>query len=347
MKRKLRVAVIAGGLSSEREVSLKSGVTVFRALATFKNLEVRYIDLTPDRKFIAASPKLLQNQKIKAKATTSAELISAAQNEKVDVAFLALHGKYGEDGTIQGMLELAGIPYTGSNVLASALAMDKVRTSKLAEAAGIRVPKSLVVLRDDVANTKILSQIKKTVGYPCAVKPNQSGSSIGVSKVTTDKELKAALKQAAAEDGQIIIQQWITGRELTCGVIGNSGQGDLQALPIVEIVTPGTTFFDYHQKYQSTEVKELCPAPITKKRARDIQQLATKVHHLIGCDGMSRSDFIMTKDNKIYFLEINTIPGLTDRSLLPQQAKAAGISVEQLMMMQVELALKRHQKKTS
>ncbi len=343
--RKINVAIIAGGLSSEREVSIAGGLNVYQALTQSKKFNVSFIELTPQRelKLRSAGGQLQIPQQVSATQTHAGALVTTTQSHKADVVFLALHGRYGEDGTIQGLLELAQIPYTSSGVLASALAMDKARTNELVSASGVLVPRSMVISQNKDIK-KVSQEVIKKIGLPCVVKPNQSGSSIGVSIVRTAVDLKKALHEAFQEDTALIVQQYISGREFSCAVYGNAGQMVITPLPVIEIVTPKSTFFDYHQKYESADVREICPAPLSKHQTTAIQKLAIKAHEIIGCDGVTRSDFIMTKTGKVYFLEINTIPGLTERSLAPQEARVAGISFTQFLELQVELALKKYSK---
>ncbi len=348
-KKKIRVAVICGGPSSERDVSLKSGEQIARNLPADKYLISR-IEISKDGQWLL-EPQRKMNQlmaekgkKIPTKALVlKSELLPLTRERfnEFDVAFIGMHGKFGEDGKVQALLEILGIPYTGSGVLASALAMNKIKTIEMAENAGITVPKSLIVRSANASSKATQAEIEKIIGYPCVVKPNESGSSIGTSIVKSKKYLPLALKRAASEDALILIQKYIKGRELTCAVLGNTNQTELIALPIVEIIPKGRTFFDYEAKY-SPETREICPALIPNAVTRKIQELSKKAHALLGCDGLTRSDFILVPNGAIYFLEINTIPGLTENSLSPKEARAAGLSFSEFLDTQVQLALKKH-----
>ncbi len=320
--KRLKIAVLAGGPSNEREVSLKSAAQIIKALSKGRH-----------------SASLVEIPK-------KGEWPSWKTLKGFDVAFIAMHGKFGEDGRPQAFLELAGIPYTGSGVLASALGMDKVRTLEMAERNGICVPKQLVLdraLRGAKAYGKYESMIVHGIGIPCVVKPSRSGSSIGVAIVRERKALKKAIEGAFHEDDTVIVQQYIKGREITCGVMGNTGRTPVVPLPPVEIVAAGD-FFDYRAKYIAAETREICPAPIGTKLTKEIQRLAVQAHEMLGCDGVTRSDFILVPDGKMYFLEINTIPGLTEASLLPKEAAVYGMEFGDFLEFQISLALEKHKK---
>jgi len=251
------------------------------------------------------------------------------KNLKVDIVFLAMHGPFGEDGTIQGLLEIAGLPYTGSKVLASAIGMSKPVFKKLMEQAKISIPKYLIFEKDDDIN-KILKKCK----FPLVVKPPDQGSSVGVSIVKDKESLNLALETAFKFGDTIIVEEYIKGIEITCSILGNK---DLIALPVVEIV-PQNEFFDYEAKYTDGMSNEIVPARISPELAKLVQEIAKKVYGVIGCRGFGRIDMII-KDSQPYVLEINTIPGLTPASLLPKAAKAAGLSYSQLLDKIIELSL--------
>jgi D-alanine-D-alanine ligase len=270
-------------------------------------------------------------------------LIPTSRNaamQKFDVAFVGMHGRFGEDGKVQALLEIIGIPYTGSGVLASALGMNKMRTLEIVSKYGIKTPQ-FIALRSmpTKKNFATLRQrIERSIGYPCVVKPNESGSSIGISIVHKKDDLFGAIKMAFQEDVIVLIEEYIKGKEFTCAVMGNTGQSTLVALPPVEIVPP-REFFDYQAKYSSRETKEICPARLTKSQIKKIEMLAENVHTIIGCDGLSRSDFILTTRGEFYFLEINTIPGLTEASLAPKAATAHGMPFPKFLDAQIQLAM--------
>ncbi len=276
-----------GGKSSEHEISVISGEQVCKALGN-RGYEVTPIKLSKDGKNWDEINKL----------------------RKVDICFIAIHGKNGEDGTIQGMLEIMGVKYTGCRVLASALGMDKLMFRKFLDSLSIKHPKEVGL---------------KPKKFPVFVKPNCGGSSVGVTKVKKVKELKSALKLAFKYDKAVLVEEAIEGREFTCGVIGNLEKQEV--LPVVEIV-PEHEFFDYESKYESQKTQEVVPAKISKKISDKLQEISRKIFVEIGAKGFFRVDFMMDKNNQPYVLEINTIPGLTPMSLMPKAAKAAGYSYE-------------------
>jgi D-alanine-D-alanine ligase len=349
--KKINVAVIAGGFSSEREVSLKSGAQIAKALDRRK-YEPKLIEITKDGRWLLSAPAASRRGGTRVRSLTLLNPergITKRDFDGIDVAIIALHGAFGEDGAIQSLLELVGVPYTGSGVLASALGIDKVKTMEFAALAGVRVPKFITVACSSSASSHAHSMVlknigmsvRKEIGYPCVVKPNASGSSVAVSIVHSKRELSAALRLAFAEDRMAIVQRYVRGRELTCGVLGNTGQTALRALPPIEII-PAETFFDYEAKYNSPKTQEICPAQILKRIERELQRLSKKVHALLGCDGLTRSDFILGPKNVLYFLELNTIPGMTEASLCPKEAKALGWSFSEFLDKIVALALERH-----
>lgn len=280
--KKIKIAVLMGGKSAEHEISLMSGREVIKNLDKEK-YEVFSVVVSKTGQFDL--PK-----------------------EKVDIAFIALHGPFGEDGAVQGMLEFLGIPYTGSGVLASALGMNKIMFRKLMQVEGIRVP-------------------KETNKVPCFVKPYNQGSSVGASIVKSQKDLNKAIKVAKKYSNQVLVEEYIEGTEITCAVMGND---KAYALPLIEIV-PKNKFFDYESKYKAKETQEIVPARISSSLTKKVQELAIKVYRTVGCRGFGRVDFILTDANVPVVLEINTIPGLTPMSLMPKAAKAAGISYPKLL----------------
>jgi len=245
----------------------------------------------------------------------------------VDAAFIALHGRFGEDGTIQGMLELLGIPYTGSGVLASALAMDKIACKRVLKSVGVPVPKSIdLINRAECQNPDVIAQAE-TIGYPLMVKPSRQGSTIGMSKVISAGNLTAAIEEALKYDSQILIEQFVSGTEITVSVLGNRQP---EPLPIIEIV-PAKGFYDYEAKYSPGATEEIIPARISKTAEKKAIDAALKSHAAIGCRGMSRVDLIVKPNDDVVVLEVNTIPGMTPTSLLPTAAKAAGIEFPELL----------------
>ncbi len=309
---KLRVTVLTGGTSAEREVCLMSGRMVMEALDP-----VHYEAVAVDLADIAASGEV--------GCLTS-------QLRRPDVVFIALHGGAGENGTVQGMLEILGIPYTGSGVLASALALNKTVAKRLFEREGIPTPKWVPLHQTE--RPRAADEILAAVGLPCVVKPAQEGSSIGVTIVRRADELGDALDLAFTYGPTALAERFIAGTEITGPVLGND---EPEVLPLIEIV-PSTGFYDYHAKYTPGVTDEIIPARISEVEASRARELTLAAHRLLGCRGMSRVDMIVGED-EVYVLELQTIPGLTQTSLVPRSAAAAGIPFPRLVDRLVELAL--------
>jgi len=304
------LALLAGGKSAEREVSLKSGEQVFRALDK-ERYEIKRYDPRDDLARLARD---------------AAEL---------DVALIILHGRFGEDGTIQGLLDSLGIPYQGSGVLGSALAINKIISKQLYIQAGLPVAPHVVVDRRSPEGTR---EILDRLGLPVVIKPEHEGSSIGLSIVRSEADLPKALEEAWRFDRRCMVEQFIPGMEVTCGVLGND---DLQPLPLIEIVPgEGYAFFDYEAKYTPGASHEICPARLSPELTARARDLALRAHRALYCRGYSRTDMIVS-GNDLFILETNTIPGMTETSLFPQAAAAAGISFTALMDRLIELALEK------
>lgn len=309
----MKIAVLMGGRSAEREVSLRTGKAVFEALQQ-KGFDAVTIDV---------DEYIVENLK----------------KEKADMVFLALHGKYGEDGTIQGLLELMGIPYTGPGVLASAIAIDKIMTKKILVFSGIPTPGYIFINKQDIAeNTeKAVEQIKAELGLPMVVKAPTQGSSIGVAFVHREEEILPGLKLAMEYDEEVLIEKMIPGVEVTASVLGNR---DPVALPLIEIVTT-TGVYDYETKYTAGMSDHIIPPRLPSQVQQEIQRIALQTYQAVGCRGLSRVDFIVDKDFKPYVLEVNTIPGMTATSLFPDAARAAGLEFPDLVARIVELAMEK------
>jgi len=307
--KKLNIVVFYGGYSNEREVSLSSGSEVIKYL---------------DKKKYNVFPKKLSNDRKK----IVNEVLDGAKN--ADLAFIALHGEFGEDGKIQSILDTLKIPYTASGELASALAMNKSITEQILKKEGVLMTNRIKFKNGHVNDKKI--------SYPCVVKPNDSGSSVGVSIVKSKKDLKKALKIASKESKEILIEKYIKGREFACAVLGNAGD-KLDVMPVIEILTK-EKFFNYKAKY-SSGTTEICPAKIDKKISKEIQKISKLAHEKLGCKGLTRSDFIVSENNKVYFLETNTTPGMTPQSLAPKEAGAMGVSFSKLLDKMIKLALQK------
>jgi len=339
--RKIKVAVLMGGKTPEHEISLITGREVVRNLnkSKYKVLPV-VISRTGERWQSLAPRKLLSLPNPLNMKGTKKDLVSRKEKQiqgvnqllqdKLNVVFIAMHGPFGEDGTVQGMLELAGIPYTGPGVLASALGMDKIMFKKVLQSQKIPVPKFVVFEKGEPLKRKVLGK------PPYFIKPHNQGSSVGASIAKTKKSLRKALNLAFKYSDLALVEEYIKGIEVTCGVIGNKNP---KPLPLVEIVPKKSEFFDYESKYTESGAEEIVPARISARLTKKVQKMALDVYKVIGCRGFSRVDFILRDGEKPIVLEINTIPGLTPMSLVPKAAKAAGISYSQLLDKIISYAL--------
>ncbi|MFH1552617.1 MAG: D-alanine--D-alanine ligase [Candidatus Omnitrophota bacterium] len=291
MLKKYKIGVLAGGSSSEREISLKSGKAVFGALQG-KGLNTVFIDVEEDN------------------------FSSLVDRPGIDVAFIALHGKFGEDGTVQRILDERSVPYTGSGPEPSRLALDKEASKKIFEDEGLCVPEYRVVRAgEDVSRLDIT--------FPCVVKPRYEGSSIGLSIVPSRDLMRGAIDRAARFGERIIIEKFVFGREITVGVLND------RALPVVEIIAAGGVY-DFSAKYYSDDTEYVVPAKLDKDEYLRAQETGLKAHRALGCEGFSRVDLRLSDRGDIFVLEVNTIPGLTERSLLPMAAKAEGVDFSEL-----------------
>ena len=341
----MKIVVLAGGLSPERNVSLSSGCKVCAALRE-RGHEVAFVDMylgtqePPESLFGAPIPAELTRI---GRQAPDLEAVKASQPSGgdgqfgpgvlelcrlADIVFLALHGACGEDGKVQAALDLLGVPYTGSGYLGSAIAMDKDLTKRLVAPLGVVTPKwqAVAVTQDN------RGELERTVELPCVVKPLDSGSSIGVSIARTREELAAALDQAIRLGGRTVIEEYIAGREIQVGILED------KALPSIEII-PKTGFYDYENKYQPGAAEEITPAPIPAEWEARLAKATETVFRALGLSVYSRADFIVTEDGTAYFLEINTLPGMTPTSLLPQEAAAVGIGYGELCQRIIEASL--------
>ena len=287
-----KVAVFLGGKSAEREVSLKSSGMVLAALRK-KGVDAHAFD-------------------------PAEKNIESLVREKFDRAFIALHGRFGEDGTVQGVLEWLGIPYTGSGVLASALAMDKLRTKRMWQAEKLPTPPWEVLTKD--SNFRITA---RRLGLPIMVKPASEGSSIGMSKVRAAADLEEAYALAVNYDPVVLAEKFIEGAELTGGILGE------EALPLIKLETP-RDFYDYEAKYIADDTRYRIPAGLTEKREQELRALGLRAFQVLGCRGWGRVDLMLDRRGRPYLLEVNTSPGMTDHSLVPMAARAVGLSYEDL-----------------
>src|SRR3989338_4232796 len=298
---KKKIGVLMGGMSLEREISLKTGTAICNALKE-NGYNIVSIDVGRDI-----------GRRIDA--------------EDIDVAFIALHGKYGEDGTIQGMLEMMGIPYTGSGVLGSAISMNKVISKELFERHKIPTPSYEVINKGDYKNNYAVK-----LNLPLVIKPANGGSTIGVNVIDNTVRLASAIQNAFRYDDCILIEKFIDGILLTVGVLED------MTLPVIE-VSPKKGFYDYESKYTPGMTEYFVPARIDKKKMEECQKLALKCHKVLRCRGITRTDMIMDKSQNLFVLEINTIPGLTATSLIPMAARAAGIEFKDLLIKALEMAI--------
>ena len=313
---KMNIALIFGGISSEREVSLNSGKQVYDALDKTKYTILKYDPKTD-------IPRLV------------------ADAAKIDCALIILHGPYGEDGTVQGLLDLLDIPYQGAGVLGSAVAMNKLLSKQLYEKAGLAVPPYELVRRDEAID---VDHIVGQLGLPVVVKPVETGSSVGMTIVRDGSRLLEAVTHALEFGEMAMIEAFIRGTEITCGVLGNQ---HVEALPLIEIIPgEGYEFFDYEAKYQPGATEEICPARIDAELTQTAQTCAITAHKALYCRGYSRTDMIL-KNGTFFVLETNTIPGMTATSLFPQSAKAAGLSFSQLLDRLIELGSESRRRQTT
>ncbi|MCL6450361.1 MAG: D-alanine--D-alanine ligase [Acetobacteraceae bacterium] len=366
---KLRVGVIFGGRSPEHEVSLLSAASVLRAIDR-ERFEVVPIGITREGKWLLTGDpmRVLAEGVVKDKGPRLALLADpegralvrldqasegrapaeggtgcgeGAAFERLDVIFPVLHGPYGEDGCVQGLLELAGIPYVGAGVLASAVGMDKAVMKALFVQRGLPVARHRVVLRSEVeaGEEGLVALLEREFGYPCFTKPAGMGSSVGVTKAHDREELRRGLAEACRYDRKVLVEEAISGRELECSVLGNRQP---LASAVGEIV-PGREFYDYRAKYRDEGTQLLVPAPIPERVASRVQELAVAAFLAIDCSGMARVDFFYRpQDEAVLVNEINTIPGFTAISMYPRLWAEAGLSMKELVTRLIELALERH-----
>lgn len=291
-----KVGVLYGGKSAEREVSLMSGSGVHAALCS-QGVDAHLFD-------------------------TGTHSLSELAQQGFDHVFIALHGRYGEDGTLQGALELLGIPYTGSGPMASSLAMDKIMTKRIWLEAGLPTPGYA-----ELSSEEQVSDAASTLGLPMMMKPPHEGSTLGIVKVSEAHALVDGYRQAARYDEVVLAEQFITGRELTVAVLGRGASA--RALPLIEIVAPGGNY-DYQNKYFSDDTQYLCPAPIAPELAQHIADLCVRAYRALGCEGWGRADVILDAQERPWLIEMNTSPGMTGHSLVPMAAKAIGMSYPEL-----------------
>ncbi len=339
MAAKLKVAVLFGGTSAERDVSIASGSQVVKALRQGGH-DVIAVDTVTGVLNAADEQKLLSSgvaplppdtDSLDALRSNTATVLQARELEQIDVIFLALHGGTGENGTLQALLDLVGIPYIGSGVLGSAVAMDKDLAKRLMLVAGVPTPVWLMAPVES-------AEVGERVGWPAIVKPNKQGSTVGLTIVRAAEELQPAIELAYRHDDEAMIEQFIAGRELTVPILGD------QALPVGEIIVE-REIFDYETKYQPGMAQEIFPADLTGPETVQVQMLALKAHTALKLGGYSRVDFRMAGDGSFWFLEANTLPGMTAASLFPKGARAAGLSFPQVVEQICRLAIEEHRQR--
>ncbi|MGE5528716.1 MAG: D-alanine--D-alanine ligase family protein [Patescibacteria group bacterium] len=357
MAERLRVGILFGGRSGEHQVSVVSAASVAAALDP-ERYEVVPIGITAEgnwlpgvhpRRLLEGGDSQVKAQAGEAGSTGGSALLSAADNqgrllaglhERLDVIFPVLHGPYGEDGTVQGLLELADIPYVGAGVLASAVGMDKGLMKAVFRQAGLPVPAYLLFLRKEweTSPSSVERRIGEEIGYPCFVKPANLGSSVGISKVHRAGELAEAMNLACAYDRRLVVEEAISGRELECGVLGNDE-------PIASVpgeIVPCEEFYSYNAKYVLQDSKLHIPAPVPPGVAARVQDLAVRAFKAVDGSGLARVDFFLRGEEELLVNEINTMPGFTSISMYPKLWEASGVSYRQLVDRLIELALERH-----
>jgi D-alanine-D-alanine ligase len=337
---KFKIAVLFGGTSEERDVSIASGAQVVQSLRdsghTVLPIDTARGLLTAEEeaRFLSSRVEELppDSDSLALIRSTETNVLRSPALEEVDIVFIALHGGTGEDGTIQAMLDLAELPYTGSGHLGSAIAMDKEMSKRLFVAAGIPTPKWLTVPVSP-------EDVESKLGYPLIVKPNRQGSTVGLSLVRSPESLSQAIALASKYDDEVILEQFIEGREITVGVLGE------EALSVGEIIIDPEIVFDYKSKYQPGTVREVFPADLPESVTNAAKTLALLAHRSLKLDGYSRADFRLDNNGILWCLEVNTLPGMTATSLLPQSASASGISFPELCDQICRLGIERQKRK--
>ncbi len=314
--RDLKIVVVYGGTSSEREISLRSGAAIYNALKQGGYRNVSLFDLTK-------------------------ESLKRLLDTPMELAFLALHGKGGEDGCIQGMLELAGIPYTGSSVETSAICMNKIRTKELLSNAGLPTPKYISLHASDCADReKIANMLCEKIGIPMVVKSPNEGSSIGVFIVKEREKLVYAIDEVLSKGDFLLAEEFINGKELTLPILGNE---ELTVFPAVEI-TSENEFYDYQAKYTQGMCHHIIPARISPSVQKRLEKIGKEAYRMLSCSGLARIDFMLSQEQEPTIIEINTLPGMTEMSLFPDSARYAGVPFDELTHRIVQLALEKQKK---
>lgn len=320
--KKMKIGVLMGGPSSEHDVSLATGRNVIDNLDRSK-YEPIGITISKGKEWFVGDKKMSEVRAL----------------ESCDLVFNALHGSFGEDGLVQALLEYYEKPYTGSGIVASALAMDKLRSREMFKMAGFNVPKTLKIRKADNYQALVNVFVNKVTNFPVVIKPCSNGSSVGVSIARNNEELNKAINAAFKLDKKVLIEEFIGGVEVTCGVLENFKEKAAAALAVTEIIPrKGNGFFNYKAKYKTGQSDEITPARIDNETTARVQEIAEKAHQLLGCRAYSRTDMII-KDRDIYILETNTLPGLTNASLFPKAAFVSGLTFAQLLDKIIESSL--------
>lgn len=340
----MKIAVLMGGTSAERDVSLASGRAVAQGLAKV-GYDVLAVDVgegsagNPDRCAGPGKGHPFSGKRSADRMRIVYNAIHALLDQNIDVVFIALHGVPGEDGTVQGMLELAGLPYTGSGLLASSLAMDKAVSKKLFQDSGIPTPAWILARSGESGRLDgLMDQIESMIGFPLVVKPHDQGSTVGLSVVERPRDLPAALDKARAYSAEVLLEQYIPGRELTVSIVEGC------ELPLIEI-HPEHGIYDYECKYTKGMSSYTVPADVPEEIGSGLREMGKRTFDALKCRGFGRVDFRLTEDDRPLCLEVNTIPGMTETSLVPKAAGAAGIVFPELVDRIVQLALSEHHQK--
>lgn len=332
MNSKIRIVLLVGGSSTERIISKRSSKSIYDALVHL-GYDVTLIDPAygknqPDEneKFFVEEDFFIVSEK------NYVEAFNLEVFNYCDLVFIGLHGRWGEDGTIQALLDMKGIKYTGSKMLSSAVTMDKILSKILFDKFDIPTPKWISVFSKEINVELVLSSIKDKMNFPVVVKPNDQGSTVGLTIVKQESQLDNALKLASYYSNKILIEEFIEGRELTVGIVGNS------IFPVLEII-PKHEIYDYECKYTSGMSQYIAPAEIDDEISEQLKKVSMKAFKALGCEGYARLDYRLNNDNKFYLLEINTLPGMTSLSLLPKMAKSVNVSFEELVNQIVKISL--------
>jgi D-alanine-D-alanine ligase len=336
---KTNIVVLMGGWSHEHGISIKSGKAVFDNLDSSKYCR-RAVIITPESEVKILPPETKPENEALQKTETKNFISAFGELEKwsIDAVVLALHGQGGEDGIIQGFLETLKIPYTHSGVLSSAISMHKIITRQIYKCNNVKIPSGIVLQKSDDLDEVIP---KTDFDFPMIVKPPQLGSSFGIKIVENIKQLESSLEELWNIDKQILVEKYIKGKEFTCVVINKKFGEKAEAMPVTEIVPVNSEFFDYEAKYTVGATEEITPARIDSTLAKEIQSIAVKCHEILLCEGISRTDFMLSGEGDLFVLETNTIPGMTETSFVPQVARAVGMSFGELLDIMINYAMEK------